>query len=69
MGWSTSGKGMVMEDKGMRQRDCCLCEYGCKCLRVLSIDFICVSLGVDDYRGLQILRGVCDWEGNGTQGL
>ena len=31
--------------------------------------YMCVSWGEDDWRGPQILWGVCDWEGNGELGL
>lgn len=45
MGWNTSGKGMVIEDKGMRQGDWCLCESGCACVCVLRIGLMCVLWG------------------------
>lgn len=71
MGRGTSGKGMVIEDKGMRQTDCCLCEWlcfgvwVCACLRI-----VCVGLmGGGKLERASSPQGVCDWEGNGELGL
>lgn len=76
VGRATSGKGMVMEDKGMRQGDWCLCVHvwSCVCVCVCVClwergSYMCVSWGEDDWRGPQSLWGVCDWEGNGELGL
>lgn len=47
MGWNTSGKRLVMEDKGMRQRDWCLCVCKCEsgCVRVCVQSLPCVCCG------------------------
>lgn len=46
MGWGTSGKGMVIEDKGMKQRDWCLCVHVWRCVCVWgSDDRMCASQG------------------------
>lgn len=77
MGWGTSGKGMVKEDKGMRQRDWCLCVHVWSCVFFLSFFLSCVCLCV--YENLMCAQGwlerasnpqgVWDWEGNGELGL
>lgn len=52
-GRGTSGEGMVIEDKGMRQRDWCLCVHVWSRLGVCVC--VCVSWGEDDWRRPQIL--------------
>lgn len=61
-GRGTSVRGMVMEDKGMRQTDWCLCVH---CVKIC----VCVSWGQDEERGALNPQGVCDWEGNGELGV
>ena len=59
MGRATSGKGMVMEDKGMRQGDWCLCVHVWSCL----CSFVCVCVCVCEREAL-----ICVSHGGRTTG-